>query len=179
MTEGFQEQEEPRKAVLVDVRNRLKEKVGTGGFGQEALAKAQLVLELNSVDFIPLVAELVDILGVDIEKAKSGLAGEGEILDDMLYTMVQLKSQSAMFNYPILENISDILVRFLNAVHTLDAAVLDIVAAYRQSVGLVMSDKILGLGENNIGEKLGGALTDACERYYHQKSRMTEMQGDL
>jgi hypothetical protein len=168
MIEKLQEQGEPRKAVLVDVRNKLKEKVGNGGFGQEALAKAQLVLELNTVDFIPLVAELVDILGADIEKAKSGSAGHSEIIDDMLYTMVQLKSQSAMFNYPAITNISAVLIEFLNTVHTLDATVLDIVASYRQSVGLVMSDTITG-GSKNIGEQLCGALADACDRYYASK----------
>ena len=59
-------------AKLVKPENTLKKKVGSGGFDQKVLEKAQHSLENNTVDFRPIALELSAAIQQVLAKVKSG-----------------------------------------------------------------------------------------------------------
>lgn len=166
--EAFEGQKKVRKAELIAPPNRLKEKVGSGGIDESVLTKAQDMLENNTVDFKPIALMLVDVLHDSITDAKSGSIKGEEAIESMLYPAMQLKAQGGMFHYPLISEIANILVNFLETVTDTDKDVIDIVVAHKQSVNAVLASEIKGDG-GKVGRELRDALLDACARYY--KSR--------
>jgi len=170
MTETFDGQKKVRKAELIAPPNRLKEKVGSGGIDETVLIKAQELLENNSIDFKPIAQMLVDLLHEAIADVKSGgLKGE-QAIEAMLYPAMQMKAQGSMFHFPLISEISNILVNFLETVDNTDKDVMDIVVAHKMAINAVLSSHIKGDG-GKVGRELRDALLDACARYY--KSRKT------
>ncbi len=165
MTEMFQEQKKVRKAELITPPNRLKEKVGSGGIDENVLVKAQNLLENNTVDFKPIAAMLIELLSEAITDAKNGNI-KGEVaIEAMIYPAMQLKAQGTMFHYPLVTDISNILVNFLETITTVDKDVLDIVVAHKMSINAVLASQIKGDG-GKVGKELRDALMEACNRYY-------------
>lgn len=168
MAEAFQEQKKMRRAELINPPNKLKEKVGSGGIDENVIFKAQALLENNTVDFRPIATMLVDLLNEAIQDAKSGGTKGEAAIESMIYPAMQLKAQGSMFHYPLITEISNILVNFLETVTDADKDVVDIVVAHKMSINAVLASQIKGDG-GKVGKDLRDALLDACNRYY--KSR--------
>lgn len=169
MGETFQEQKKVRRAELLTPPNRLKEKVGSGGLDENVIHKAQALLENNTVDFRPIASMLVEILSEAITDAKNGNI-KGEVaIEAMIYPAMQLKAQGSMFHYPLITEISNILVNFLETVTVMDKDVLDIVFHHKMSINAVLSSQIKGDG-GKVGKELRDALMDACNRYYKTRN---------
>lgn len=168
MDDAFQNQKKLRKAELIMPPNRLKEKVGSGGIDEKVLSKAQELMENNTIEFNPIASMMIDVLHEAIADAKTGaLTGEAAI-EAMLYPAMQLKAQGTMFHYPLVSDISNTLVNFLETVGMADKDVLDIVVAHKMSLNAVLASQIKGDG-GKVGRELREALLDACARYYKAK----------
>lgn len=169
MVDTPKEQKKVRKAELITPPNKLKEKVGSGGIDENVLNKAQALLENNTVDFKPIAAMLMELLTEAITDAKNGnIKGEAAI-EAMIYPAMQLKAQGTMFHYPLVTEISNILVNFLETVTTVDKDVLDLVVAHKMSINAVLASQIKGDG-GKVGKELRDALMDACNRYYRTRA---------
>lgn len=168
MSETFQEQKRLRKAELITPPNKLKEKVGTGGIDEVVLNKAQNLLENNTVDFKPIASMLSDLLSEAITDAKLGKISGEQAIEAMIYPAMQLKAQGTMFHYPLITEISNILVNYLETINNTDKDVIDIVVAHKMSINAVLSAEIKGDG-GKVGKELRDALLDACNRYYKAK----------
>ncbi len=83
----------------------------------------------------------------------------------MLYPAAQLKAQGAMFRYPFITRIADILVTFLETVQVIDSDVFKIVEAHKDGFFHVMINNIHDDG-GEYGVKLQQELLAACSRYY-------------
>ena len=171
MSDAFQDQKKIRKAELISPPNKLKEKVGSGGIDEGVLFKAQALLENNTIDFSPIAALLVDVLNEAITDAKNGSATGEPAIEAMIYPAMQLKAQGTMFHYPLITDISNILVNFLETVTNADKDVLDIVVAHKMSINAVLASKIKGDG-GKIGKELRDALMDACNRFYKTRNNV-------
>lgn len=161
----MQEQKKVRKAELISPPNRLKEKVGSGGIDENVLNKAQALLENNTVDFKPIASMLMELLAEAVTDAKNGNIKGETAIEAMIYPAMQLKAQGTMFHYPLVTEISNILVNFLETVTTVDKDVLDLVVAHKMSINAVLASQIKGDG-GKVGKDLRDALMDACNRYY-------------
>jgi hypothetical protein len=168
MEEAFQDQKKFRHAELLTPPNRLKEKVGNGGLDEAVLVKAQELLENNTVDFRPIALMLVDVLHEAIADAKSGALKGEEAINAMLYPAMQMKAQGAMFHYPLVSEISNTLVNFLETVPDVDKDVVDIVVHHKFAINAVLGSQIKGDG-GKLGRELREALLDACTRYYKRQ----------
>jgi hypothetical protein len=164
MTEAT-EYKKLRRAELISPPNRLKEKVGSGGIDETVILKAQALLEDNTVDFRPIATLLVDILEDALRDTKAGILKGEAAIESMIYPAMQLKAQGSMFHYPLITEISDILVDFLETVPRADDDVMDVVSGHRMAIKVVIASDIRGDGGIQ-GKELKEALHDACSRYY-------------
>jgi hypothetical protein len=165
----FPQQPRVRDAELISPPNRLKEKVGSGGLDDAVVNKAQELLERNTIDFEPLANMMVDLLTEAVADAKAGTVKGEEAIETMLYPAMQLKAQGTMFHYPLITDISHILVNFLETVTRMDRDVIDIVIAHKMSIKAVLASHLKGDG-GKTGKELREALMDACTRYYKTQS---------
>ena len=161
----FPEQQKLRHAELISPPNRLKEKVGSGGIDETVVNKAQELLERNTIDFEPIANMMLDLLADAINDAKAGNIKGEEAIETMLYPAMQMKAQGTMFHYPLISDISHILVNFLETVNTMNRDVIDIVVAHKMSIKAVLASHLKGDG-GKTGKELREALMDACTRYY-------------
>jgi hypothetical protein len=166
--EAFQDQKKIRHAELLVPPNRIKEKIGSGGLDETVLVKAQELLENNTIDFKPVARLQVDILSEAIADAKSGVSAGEEAINAMLYPAMQLKAQGTMFHYPLISEIAQILVNFLETVPAADKDVMDIVVHHKFAINAVLGSEIKGDG-GKLGRELRDALLDACARYYKKR----------
>ncbi len=158
------------KNRLVKPENTLKKKVGNGGFDEAILVNAQKVIEENTIDFKPMALEFLQQLTEVLEEVKTQNLCEDEAHDKIMYPLMQLKAQGALFHYPVISKISYIVVDFLENVRGLDANVLEIVSAYKKSIFAVLSLQIQQ-DDSKVGKDLCDALVDACNRYYKAKGK--------
>ena len=165
----FPEQQKLRHAELISPPNRLKEKVGSGGIDETVVNKAQELLERNTIDFEPIANMMLDLLVDAINDAKAGNIKGEEAIEAMLYPAMQMKAQGSMFHYPLISDISHILVNFLETVNNMDRDVIDIVVAHKMSIKAVLASHLKGDG-GKTGKELRQALMDACTRYYKSKN---------
>lgn len=162
-------QEPKRKAEFIKPPNTLKAKVGSGGISDQILAKAQALLENNSVDFQPLAEMYLGSLVKGIEQASASdqKLDTETLITGMLYPAMQLKANGGMFHYPLVTTISDKLVQFLEVIEEADIDAVEIVLAFHTTIRAVVLGKITGNGGRH-GEELIGALDDACMRYFER-----------
>lgn len=160
-------QEQRRQAEFTMPPNTLKSKVGSGGLSDDVLSKAQKLLEDNTVDFIPLGDLYLEGLNDGINVCKTaGAADDNEyLISTMLYPSVQLKANGGMFHYPLISEIADKLIQFLEVIEEPDIEALEIIIAFHTTMNAVLRGKVAGDGGKH-GEALLSALNSACLRYF-------------
>lgn len=160
-----------KKSKVFKPENKLKEKVGDGGFLEVDVARAQDVLENNDIDFKPLANDLLDQLEGAIQKVKSGEITSGKIAkDELVYPLLQLKAQGGMFNYPIITQISTDIMMFLEDIQRIDLNLLKILTSFHKSTKILVDLEIQD-NSNPVAKQLHQELKAVCERY-HQKKKI-------
>lgn len=156
-----------RKAEFIKPPNMLKQKVGSGGLSDDILAKAQKLLEENTVDFEPLANMYLAALmkGIEMAKGFSPADDTEQVIANMLYPSMQLKANGGMFSYSLVTKIADKLIQFLEVIDEPDIEAVEIVLAFHTTMTAVIHGKVKGDGGSH-GADLLTALTDACMRYF-------------
>lgn len=165
--EPFKDQKKLRTAEIITPPNILKQKMGSGGIDPASLVKAEKVIEKNTIDFIPIAKELLKTLETSLENAKSGVLQGEAAIESMLHPAVQLKAQGTLFHFPLVTEVSNTLVNFLETVENMDKDVMEIVTAHKTVIGLVISNNMHG-DNHPQGSALKTSLLDACTRYYNR-----------
>ncbi|GJL84719.1 MAG: hypothetical protein DHS20C02_04940 [Micavibrio sp.] len=168
MTEHYN-QKRKRKAEFIKPINTLKAKVGSGGLSEDILNRAQELLENNTVDFQPLAEIYLAALMKGIEQAKEAEAASDKeyTISTMLYPGMQLKANGGMFHYPLVSQMADKLIQFLEVIDEADIEAVEIVLAFHTTIRAVVLGKIKGDGGTH-GQNLLKALNDACMRYFEK-----------
>lgn len=154
-----------RRAEMIKPPNVIKEKVGGGGLDERTLTSAQKNIEKNNVDFVPIAGQFLDILDKAIANTKEKRFADEAAIEAMIYPVMQMKAQGGMFHYPLVTEISDVLVNFLETVPNITPEVMDVILAHRTTLKAVVAH---GIKDNRpqIARDLVQALKDACSRYY-------------
>ena len=131
------DQKPRRKAKFINPPNKLREKVGKGGLGDEIIRRAQILLEQNTTDFVPLAELYLNALSSGIEAAREAdeLIDKKEneaLISNMLYPAVQLKANGGMFRYMLVTTVADRLVQYLEVIESPDTDALEIVIAFER-----------------------------------------------
>lgn len=157
-----------RKPIYITPPNRMKQKVGSGGIPEHVLERGQRYLESNPIDFSPYALDFMKRLQVICKAGREGKSGEAApSLREITQIIMQLKANGSMFHYQLLSMISDVLLRFMENVKTVDADFLDIMEVYMHILKVVIDKRLTGNGGTE-GYALTDELNRACERYNHK-----------
>ncbi len=159
-----------RKAKIVTPPNLLKKKVGAGGLDTEVIVKAESVLKNNTIDFRPIAERLLDTLGKAIQNAKNRSLQDESHIEAMLYPAAQFRGQGLLFHFPLVSEISDILIGFLESVTApVPEPALDIITDHKMAISVVIKNNITAI-DHPLGAQQKRSLTEAGGRY-HRTSR--------
>lgn len=154
------------KAEVITPPNLLKQKVGSGGIHPKNLSKAKDFLENNTIDFKPLATKLLQGLHETILNGKNNILRGEAAIESMLHPAVQLKAQGSLFHFPLISEIADLLVNFLESVSEVNAHVFEIVSAHEMAISAIIHKNMSGTTYHPQGQALKTSLIDACARYY-------------
>jgi len=161
----FKNFERHRDAELITPPNLIKEKVGSGGINPTLIQRAEDYLQSNKADFAPIADMYFTLLDDNMQRMiKEDMWGE-ESFEALLFPLVQLKSHGSMFQYPLVTEISGMLINFLEVIQTLDKNALDVILAHKMTLKAVLASRIKD-HESAQGRALVDALQDACMRYF-------------
>lgn len=158
-------QHKRRDSNLIVPPNLLKKKVGNGGIPAESIEQAQEMIENNEIDFTDLGFDLLAALKKAVADIQAGRTSGEEAIAELLFPTMQLKSQGALFHYPLISDICEVLINFLEAVETVNPDALKIIAAHKNAAALVLEQNLTGPGGAR-GKVLREELIAACNRYY-------------
>lgn len=160
-------QQQRRKAEFITPPNILKSKVGIGGLSEEILNKAQKLLEEHTVEFEPLANIYLGSLleGIEVAKGQDYTDQAESVIATIIYPVMQLKANGAMFHYNLITAIAEKLIYFLEVIEVPDIEALEIILAFHTTMKAIMQGKITGEGGEH-GQDLLIALNNACLRYF-------------
>lgn len=169
MTDNHFNQTPKRNASFIKPPNIIKAKVGDGGLSESILERAQAVLEEHATDFAPLAEIYLNQMldGINHAFSLKEPTADEEVIALILFPCVQLKANGAMFGYPLITQISQIFVQFMEVVERLDEETLEIAKAFNQTIKLVITAQIKTDGAEQ-GKALVNELNNACKRYFEK-----------
>lgn len=161
------DQKRKREAEFINVPNDLRNKVGTGGLDQNILEKAQALIDNNSIDFTSSAQRYLTALreGVRLLQTQRHRFETDGLLATIAQPAMQLKANGAMFGFPLVTKIADLLIHFIEVLDRIDDEAIDVIRGFGTALNAVIVGNIRGNGGNE-GNDLYQALEDACQRYF-------------
>lgn len=154
-----------QKVKFVQPTNTLKSKVGSGGFDEKDIERAQDALDNTEVDFTPTGKQLLSRLQGTINDIKSGKITDGKhALDELIYPLLQLKAQGGMFNYPTITLITSEILLFLEDIKKIDRDLLKIMESYHKSASVILELSLRDI-KSKVANEISNELSAVCARY--------------
>lgn len=153
------------KARIIKANLMLQAKVGIGVIDDEKVQKMQEVMDNTKVDFAPMANQYLVELATAIDLARKGEGEPKTLIAKMTPPVMQIKANAAMFNYPLVGNLANIVLNFLENATAIDKTMLDIVDAHQKTLTIIIKNKMSGTG-GDYGQKIETELKDACKRYF-------------
>lgn len=156
------------KTKIVRPKNKLKEKVGDGGFDEKNLEKAQKAIEENEIDFAPIAMDLLAKLQADVQKTlKSENMTEYHAIQD---TLMQLRAQGSMFRFPSITAVTDIIVDLLDKHKKVDKTIIEIIIAYQSAAQVIIKTSVKS-EKDPVCRALSKELVIVCQKYAERKAK--------
>lgn len=156
------------KSKVIKANYRLQLKAGKGGVDAKKIEESQKVIDTNDVDFTPIALSALRRMETALELAeKHGVTVEG-IKASITTPVMELKAHAATFQYPLLGNLSNTMLTFLENIRVLDEDALEIVKAHHKTLHLIVVKEMKGNG-GNAGKQLEDELRLVCARYFSKK----------
>lgn len=154
------------KAKVTKANTRLKQLVGTNAVHSKVVAKMETAMTNTKVDFVPEAKTYLSDLKSAINEALLDTENQNlyVVKENMIKPVMKLKAESAMFDYPLVSKLANIMMHFLEDLDQLDKHVIQIVDAHRKTLGLIIGQKMTGDGGKQ-GDLLTRELESAIVRY--------------
>jgi len=162
-----------RNAEFIVPTNVMRQKLGVGGIDKEVLKQADNFLKQHPVDFIPIGSGLLNALTQGVESARNDGLDKEPSIEIILYPAAQLKAHGAMFHFPLVTKIADILVNFLETVEAPNKEVFEIIDAHKTALAYVLNNNLKDETCAH-GRALQNTLQEACKRYYKLRKAPVE-----
>ena len=153
---------------ITKANTRLKQLVGTGSLTSSVLDKMEKTMENLDIDFEPEAKRYLKELAETVVAATKGEQNKDILAENMIKPVMKLKAEAAMFDYPLISKLANIMMHFLEELSELDDDVIQIVAAHQKTLNLIVVKKMTGEG-GNMGKMLIAELEAAIERYKEAK----------
>jgi hypothetical protein len=145
-------------ARIVQPKNKLKEKLGEGGFRKENIERAQKNLEEYDVDFFPIAEKyLLEIREVLANK-------DADNYNPIMDSLVQLRAQGSFFQFKSITAVTDVVVDLIDSLNKIDDTILQIINAYEQSMRIILKMDIKD-DQNETCKALLMEMGLVCEKY--------------
>lgn len=144
----------------------LQDKVGIGKIDEKAVEEAQKIINESTVDFVPIARPHLAALHTSVAAALK--KKEYGITEDMKSAIMNLKANAATFNYPLVSQIAETVLLFLEAQKGADKKIIRIVDLFYKTILLMLARKMSGK-DHAEGRALQAAFTDVCRNYGKKK----------
>lgn len=156
-----------KKPTYFTPHNTLKDKVGEGGIPLHLITRCQEYLESNPVDLTPFATRHLDELTELKSKIDTKAIDNDTARAKIFNTIMQLKSNGSMFHYQLISMISDVMLRFMENVKTINADFTNILGMYNKILEIIIVKRLQGNGGRE-GYALTQELHASCSRYYNK-----------
>lgn len=160
------------KARIIPANLLLQAKVGIGVIEDDKIQKMQKIMDETRVDFAPMAGQFLAELDAAIANARncdgSNKEEEAALIARMTPPVMQIKANAAMFNYPLVGRLANIVLNFLENATRIDKTMLDIIDAHRQTLSVIVKNKMTGTG-GPYGLTIETELKGACQRYFKKR----------
>ena len=149
----------------------LKEKAGSGGIPDHLVERAQTHINDNKVDFVPIAEKYIKDIRSILKKLK-GQTSHGKkksLMQDVISCIMQLKAHGGMFNYPVITNISNYILRFVEGNDNINEDLYKIIEAHNETIELITSQQVK-LENDERAIALTNELRGVIERYQKKYS---------
>lgn len=170
MNDPYFNQEKKRSVEFIEPDQTLKSKVGYGGLDKTILEQAQKLIEDNTVDFVPEGMRYITALQESIKIAKQ--QRHKHSIDSLIAIIanpaMSLKANGGMFGYPLITQISNLLIHFIEVTNDLDNDFFNVIDGFAIALNAVLIGGVTDDSETTKGQDLYIALEDACKRYFEK-----------
>lgn len=159
-----------KQPSVIKANMKLQQKIGKGPLDEKSIRPAQTIIDKNDVDFAPLCREILTRLETALERSSDPSIPSEHMKELLIAPVMELKANAAIFHYPLIGNLANTVLRFLESILILDTDVIDIVRVHHDTIQMIITRGITGHG-GEAGKDLGMELQNACDRYFHKKYR--------
>lgn len=164
---------------IITPRHVLREKIGYGGIDPVLLDRAEEFIASNDVVFQPFAVDFLGRLTRAIEDARKSGLRDKDTIDLIARPVMELKANGGMFGYPLVSNVADILLNFMEGLEELNDDAVEIIDVHVKTLNVIVASDLSGKGGKE-GKHLADELYDACRRYEkkHGKKEDQEDKAD-
>ena len=159
---------ETKKARIIKASRILQAKIGMGPLDTSAVRRCEELMLNADIDFGPLAHDYLTRLGEAVRQTRAAELRGNLAIEAMTEPVMQLKAHAAMFRYPLVGDLANIMLGFLETITSMDHHVLDIVEAHHRSLKTIVTKKMQGEG-GAYGKQLKAELREACRRYLNKR----------
>lgn len=152
------------KAKFYNPPNTLRTKAGYGGMDPAVMERAEDYIQKNDVDFTSYAKAILERLDKALDVVRLEENRTKESVGRVIGPIMELKANGAMFKYPLLSDVADIALDFLENLDGFNDDAYEIVNIHRKTLYIIISSHLRGNGGKQ-GRLLIGELHDACQRY--------------
>ncbi|MBL1146833.1 MAG: hypothetical protein HND56_10010 [Pseudomonadota bacterium] len=157
------------KVKIYNASKVLQRKAGTGKIDPKKLKEAEKIIEENTVNFVPMALDYLKELEKALRAAKDNNGESAEQHHKITLPIMHLKSTGTVFKYPLVSDLSDITLTFLETTKTLNDDVLAIVMAHEQLLHAILAEEMSGDGGTK-GKAMKKEMASVCNRYLKKHS---------
>lgn len=163
-------QDKPAKLNVYKANFMLQQKVGSGPIDERVIAQSQKVMDENDVDFTPMGLDFLSKLKAAINQASDTNIDMKIRKQALTAPVMELKANAPIFGYPLIGNLANIMLSFLEAITEIDADAIQIVGAHHTTLHAIVIKKMKGEGGEH-GAIFISELKDACARYFARRAK--------
>lgn len=149
------------QAIILKANFSLRMKIGRGAIAPGIMLACRRLVEENAFDFKPMAREFLKTIQIEIENLGTGRTDHAQALESLCVQMMQFKANAATFRYPLLSEIAQKILIFLEELEELDTPALEIIDAFQHT-----AERLLARQDGHILDKRARAIPDEFEKAF-------------
>ncbi|MFN3827963.1 MAG: hypothetical protein ACK4NR_10115 [Micavibrio sp.] len=154
-----------KKAKYYSPQNSLRLKAGYGGIETSVMERAEELIVKNDIDFTNIFEAVMGRLDKSVAAVRKEETRGKDQINRIAAPMMEMKANGAMFRYPLISDVADIALDFLENLNELNDDAFNIVDIHRQTLRTILLSNLKGTGGKQ-GDALIRELNEACARYH-------------